>query len=96
MSCWTEIPTSCYLAVVGAGDADLVAVVALTPEAYDSCHIKLDVALRFTHTLLHLFSILTIDLGCLAHVSWHLHLRNPASPHEFGWSLLFTSVLISS
>lgn len=97
MSCWTETPTSCYLAGVGAGDADLVAVVAaLTPEACDFCHIKFDASLRFTHTLLHLLSILTIDLGCLAHVSRHLHLRNPASPHEFGWSSLFTSVLISS
>lgn len=77
--------------------ADLAAAVALTPEACDSGHTKYDAALRFTQTLPpHLFSILTIELGCLAHVSWHLHLRNPASPHELGSGSLFTSVLISS
>lgn len=83
---------------MGAGDLDLVAAaVALTPGACDLRHIKFDAALRFTHTLLiHLFSILTIDLGYLAHVSRHLHLRNPASPHKLGWTSLFTSVLISS
>lgn len=48
MSCWTEIPTSYYLVRVGAGDVDPVAVVALTPEACDSRHIKSDAALRFT------------------------------------------------
>lgn len=85
MSCWTETPTSCYPARVGEGGLDLVVVVALTPEACELSHKKSDAALRFTHTLLlDLFYILTIDLGYLAHVSRHLHLRNPASPHELG------------
>lgn len=64
-----ETPTLCYQARVVAVVTDLAAAVALTPEACDSLHTKYDAALRFTHTLLpHLFSTLTIDLDCLAHV----------------------------
>lgn len=60
----------------------LVAVVALILEAYDYSLIKYDHSPSIYSTLLpNLVSTLTIDLGCLAHVSWHLHLRNLIWPY---------------
>lgn len=62
--------------------AGLVVAVTLITEAYDQLLIKCHCWPSIHSTVLaSVSSTLTIDLGCLAHISYHLHLRNIVWTH---------------